>query len=436
MVHDAMALYGVQLCRKALPVIIVPFLARTLRPAGWGLVAFMQALGDFLVLAIEFGFSFSGTREIARFRDDPPKCGEIMTGVLSAQVVLATACVLCATVVASLIPILHAHPLLVATGLCYAVAQGFAPIWFFQGQERMKLCAILEVAGKVTGCICIFLFVRSPEDDWKVLGFQALAPGLMSVLGLALAFRTIPWVRPRMRLLKSAFRQGWPMFLLRSGESLYSVSNSFVLGLFVAPVYVGYFAGADRITRAAFGLLLPVRDVLFPRMSHLAACSMDRARQLARSGMVIMTAGGFLLAAAQWVFAPLLIRLLMGPGFEPSVPVMRVEAAYPILVAITCSLGMQWLVPLGYDKLVCRTTLSAGAINLVLATILAPRLAHIGMAWAVISAETFVSVSFLILVSRTNPLWGGGSGTCAEGQVGPLTAVPFPDIHSRIHEEV
>ncbi len=432
MVHDALALYGVQVCRKALPLIIVPFLARILRPAGWGLVAFMQALGDFLVLAIEFGFSFSGTREIARFRDDPPKCGEIMTGVLSAQILLAVGSVLCAIGVAFLIPILHAHPRLVAAGLCYAVAQGFMPLWFFQGLERMKLCAALEVAGKVIGCTCIFLFVRSPADDWKVLGFQALAPGIMSVLGLALAFRTIPWVRPRLDLLQSAFRQSWPMFLLRSGESLYSVCNSFVLGLFVAPVYVGYFAGADKITRAAFGLLIPIRDVLFPRMSHLASSSMDRARQLARSGMVVMAAGGVLLAAVQWVFAPLLIRLLMGPGFEPSVSVMRIEAAYPILVAVTCSLGMQWLVPLGYDKLVCRITLMAGAINLTLATILAPQFAHIGMAWAVISAETFVSVSFLVTVSRTNPLWGK---TCTEAQIGEVSASHFSDIHSRIHEE-
>jgi PST family polysaccharide transporter len=218
------------------------------------------------------------------------------------------------------------------------------------------------------------------------------------------------------------------MFLLRSGESLYSVGNSFILGLFVAPVYVGYFAGADKITRAAFGLVIPIRDVLFPRMSHLASRSLERAQRLARSGMVLMAAGGVTLGVIQWTFAPLIVRVLMGAGFEPAVTVLRIESAFHILLSVTCSLGMQWLVPLGYDRLVSRTTLTAGALNIALATILAPRFAHVGMAWSVITVETFVAVSFLVMAARTCPLWGKRSvgKSCAAAQVGTVTAGSFP----------
>ena len=433
LVHDALALYGVQLCRKALPLIVVPYLASTLKPAGWGLVAFMQSLAEFLVLAIEFGFSFSGTREIARYQDNPHKCGEVMSGVLSAQAVLAFGCTLCAAIIAWTIPVLRTHPLLVAAGLCYAVFQGFAPLWFFQGLERMKLCAALEIIGKLAGCICIFLFIHSPEDGWKVLGFQALAPAITSVLGLALAFRAIPCVRPRFQLLRAAIVQGWPMFLLRGGESMYSIGNSFILGLFVSTTYVGYFAGADKITRAAFGLLIPIRDVLFPRMSNLASRSFEKAQQLARSGMVLMAAGGIGLGAVQWIFAPRIVRILMGPDFTPAVAVLRIESIYPVLVAITCSLGMQWLVPLGYDRMVLRITLTAGILNVVLATVLAPHFAHVGMAWGVVATETFVCSGFLLMVSKTCPLWGKRRASyeslpesCEPSQVGTVSAGSFP----------
>jgi PST family polysaccharide transporter len=433
LVHDALALYGVQLCRKALPLIVIPYLTYTLKPAGWGLVAFMQSLAEFLVLAIEFGFSFSGTREIARYQDDPRKCGEVMSGVLSAQAVLAFGCTICAAFAATKIPILRAHPLLVIAGLCYAVFQGFAPLWFFQGLERMKLCAVLEIVGKMAGCICIFVFIHSPDDAWKVLAFQALAPAITSFLGLALAFRAIPCVRPRFHLFRSAFVQGWPMFLLRGGESLYSVGNSFILGLFVSTTFVGYFAGADKIARAAFGLLIPIRDVLFPRMSSLASKSFEKAERLARHGMVLMAAGGILLGAVQWIFAPTIVRILMGPEFAPAVSVLRIEAAYPILVSVACSLGMQWLVPLGYDRLVLRVTLIAGILNIVLATLLAPHFAHVGMAWGVVTTESFVSISFLITVARTCPLWGKRKGsrnsqpeTCENAQIGTVSAGSFP----------
>src|SRR6185437_1514520 len=146
--------------------------------------------------------------------------------------------------------------------------------------------------------------------------------------------------------------------------------NSFILGLFVSTTYVGYFAGADKIARAAFGLLIPIRDVIFARLSNLASRSLDKAERLARHGVILMVAGGFALGAVQWIFAPFIIRVLMGPAFAPAVSVLRIESAYPVLVAVTCSLATQWLVPLGYDGMVLRTTLTAGIFNMLLATFL------------------------------------------------------------------
>ena len=67
--QNAAALYGVQFVRKLLPLVIIPYLARTLGPAGWGVVAFTQSIAEFMVLVIEFGFNLSATREIARNRE-------------------------------------------------------------------------------------------------------------------------------------------------------------------------------------------------------------------------------------------------------------------------------------------------------------------------------------------------------------------------------
>src|SRR5262249_50372916 len=144
----AAALYGVQIVRKILPLIIIPYLARTLGPAGWGVVAFTQAIAEFVVLVIEFGFNLSATREIAGFRNCCATCGEVMAGVLGAQCVLASLGVLGMLVAGRVIPLLHDNPKLVAAGLFYAIAQGFLPLWFFQGLERMRLAAVLETCGR------------------------------------------------------------------------------------------------------------------------------------------------------------------------------------------------------------------------------------------------------------------------------------------------
>ena len=399
--QNAAALYSVQFVRKLLPLVIVPYLARVLGPAGWGMVAFMQSLAEFVVLGIEFGFNLSATREIARNRQSKEVCGEIMAGVLGAQVVLAVVGITAATVLSFFIPLLRDNPRLVASGMFYGLAQGFMPLWFFQGLERMRLAATLEVCGRIIGLLAVFVFVRSPQDTWVALAIQGVAPAVTTCAGLFLAYRTIPCRLPGYLLVRGALARGWPLFVFRSAESLYGVANAFILGLFAEPAKVGYFASAEKISRAVFGLLNPIRETLYPRLSNLALHSPVRAARLARAGAAVMISGGLLFSAAVYAFAPQLIGLLMGQAFGPAITVLRILSVLPLVLAVTHSAGLQWLLPFGRDAVVNRIVMAAGGLNLVLAVILAPRLAHIGMAVSVLSAEVFVCLSMLRAVVKS-----------------------------------
>jgi len=401
LVQNAAALYGVQFVRKVLPIIIIPYLARTLGPEGWGVFAFTQSLAEFVVLVIEFGFNLSATREIARNRASKTVCAEIMAGVLGSQIVLALCGILGAFLLSRAIPLLRDNPKLLAAGLFYATAQGFIPLWFFQGLERMRLAAALETSGRVVGLCSIFWLVHSPQDTWIALLIQGVAPALTTMAGLTFAYRQIPFQAPTVRLIREALQRGWRMFVFRSGESLYGVENAFILGLFASPAQVGYFASAEKISRAVFGLLTPVRDALYPRLSRIAQDSPKEAARLARLGVVIMVAGAVVLGVGVFVFAPLLISVLMGRAFSPAVTVLRILSVLPVLLAVTHSTGLQWLLPLGRDADVNRIILQAGALNVILAVLLAPAFGQIGMAWGVVCAEAFVCLRMLHVASRS-----------------------------------
>ena len=403
--QNAAALYGVQISRKLAPLIVIPYLARTLGPAGWGTVAFAQSLGEFIVLIIEFGFNLSATREIARNRESKRMCGEIMAGVLGAQLALALSAIVITLIAGHWIPLLRDNARLLGAGLFYAVAQGFMPLWFYQGLERMRLAAGLEIMGKWLGLAAILVLVRSPEDGWLALLIQGLAPAVSTLVGIAMAYGAIPICIPTMSLVRDAFRSGWPMFVFRSGASLYGVGNAFLLGLFAPPAVVGYFASAEKITKAAFGLLNPIREALYPRLSSLARQASEDAARLARIGAIVMVAGGFGLGAGVFAFAPLLVRVLMGPGFAPAVTVLRILAVLPPMLAVTDSVGLQWLLPLGRDGDVNRIILTAGALNLALAVLLAPHFADLGMAWAIVCVEAFVCFSMVRVVVRSTSLF-------------------------------
>ena len=400
-VHNAASLYFVQGCRKVMPLLILPYLARVLGPSGWGDVAFTLSMGEFISLVIEFGFSLSATRDIAQNRDSKEACRQIAIGTLGAQVLLAVASVLIALVVATHIPLLRSHPRLLYAGLVYGTAQGMTPIWLFQGMERMALAASLEVASRVVALGAVFLFVHSPSDEWKALAFQCLAPVILVCVGIWIAHRLFSLHLPRLSIVWSALRTGWPMFLLRSGGAAYSTANVLVLALFAPASVVGYYASAEKLTKAITGLLLPIRDAFYPRLSQLAAHSLAESQRLTRISALVEIGCGLALSIITFAGAHAIIGIVFGQTFEAAVPILRILALIPLITALSDSIGFQSLLPMGKEALVTMAMLAGGAVNLAIAFVLAPRFLGKGMAVSVIIAEVAVCAVLVAIVART-----------------------------------
>lgn len=405
--QNSAALYGVQFCRKIFPLITVPYLTRMLKPGGWGTVAFVLSMSEIVALIIEFGFNLSATREISRQRHDRQICGEVMGGVLGAQVFLAIIGIGLAVAVAARIPLLRNQPRLVLAGLIYAVAQGCTPLWFFQGLERLRLAASLEIGAKFVALCGVFLLVKSPQDGWKVVVLQAFAAGVSTSMGIGLAIHAFGFVSPSYSLVKDAVRRGWPMFVFRSAESLYGIGNVFLIGLFAPAAVVGYFATAEKITKAMWGLLNPIRDALYPRLTYLVASSQEAAAKLARLAIVVMVSAGFVLSLVLFVMAPWFVELLAGPSFRPAVPVLKLYSILPFMLSITYSVGLQWLIPLGRDRTVNRIIIGGGCLNLLFSCMLAPRFGAMGMASSVLLSELYVCMNMVWVVLRSTNLCTG-----------------------------
>jgi len=397
-VQNALSLYGVQAASYLVPLVTIPYLARVLGTTGWGLVAFTQGFGAYVAILGEYGFMFSATREAAQNRGDRDKLANILAGVQGAKALLAVASVLVAVGVEWVVPEFREHPALFWSGMFWALGRGFSLTWFFQGLERLRLVSAIEVAGQGLATIGIFIFVHSLRDADRVLSLQGAGYLLSFVVSAWLAYRVVAFRLPSWNLAWESLCMGWTMFLFRGSLSLYAAGNAFILGLFASPQTVAYYAGAERISRAFLGVLAPVGQALFPRISYMVQNAPERAARLARISLVVMGVGGVAMGATAFVLAPLAVRILLGSQYEPAVPVLRILALLPPLIAVSNVLGIQWMLPLRLDRAFNSIIITAGVVNLGMATALAPRYAAHGMAWAVVFAETFVTVGMCIFL--------------------------------------
>ena len=113
---------------------------------------------------------------------------------------------------------------------------------------------------------------------------------------------------------------------------------------------------------------------------------------------------GALLALA----APTVVALLLGPGYEDAVPVLRVLALLVPIIAVGTVLGLFWALPFGRDRVLLLVTATAGLVNVALVVVLVPRMAALGMAAlgmasAVVTAELLVAVTLGVLYARWHP---------------------------------
>ncbi len=402
--RNALALYAVQFAGYVLPIITLPYLARVLRPSTWGLVAFSQAFSWWIVLLLEYGFNFSATREVARNASNKERVGEIVASVVSAKVLLCGLVALVAVLVAPHVSAFKAHPNFLFWAVLSSILRAFSPLWLFQGTEQMPRRAWIDIATGVFYVVLVVCLVRSPSQGWLVLALQAATNLLGSGLLLVSVYRQVKWLKPSLPYAVGALKMGASMFLFCCAVSLYTTANTVVLGLFVNSTLVSFYAGPERILKAAQGLLGPMAQAVYPRIDRLRAEHSQSADVMLRYTLVIMLSAGLAVGVLTFLLAPLAVRLLLGPQYLPAIPVLRILAGVIPVVALSIVFGMQCMLPLGMDREFNVIIVGCGILNIVMALILAPQYGPVGMASAVLISEILVTTSqFIVLRAKRVP---------------------------------
>ncbi len=405
LVQNVIALYGVQICTYALPLITFPYLARVLGPSGWGSVVFAQAIGAVIAVFVEYGFDISASRETSRHRGEPRLLSELISGVLGAKVLLAALCI-CGAVFSRRFTH-HVAPSLALfwSSTIWGVCQGINMLWYFQGLERMRLASALEIGGKVVATLSIFALVHNPNDGWKVMAAQCVGCVVAHGVTVVLAYREVGFVWPTLSSVRHALRLGWSMFLYRAIAGITGSLNGLVLGWVAPMASLGQYAGAERISRVFQQGLWPINQALYPNLTKQMHDNRHDAMKMVRLSIFFLGGLGLLFGVILFLGAPLLVHVVLGDAFHESIPVLRVFSLWIPLIALSTVITFQLLLPNQMDHQFNVVLLSAGLLSFGGALLLAPGFQAVGIAWSIVVAQlyTLIALSFVLLRAGLNP---------------------------------
>ena len=328
------------------PLITLPYLSRVLGAEKFGLVFWAQATMMYGVMLTDFGFNNSAVREFSIHRDDKEKMSEIFSSILLIKMFFVFICFIFLTLAVIFVPQIHAEWKLFGLSFFIIVGNAFYPLYFFQGIEHMKYITFLNILSRSLFLLLIFIFVKEQGDYLYVAlmnSFGFLIPG---ILALYLAHKRfgINFKIPSKEELIHQVKYSSEFFLARVSAAGYTNTNTFVLGLVLTPVYVGYYTAAEKIYGAVVGLAAPFSQVLYPYVA--------KSRNIKRYKKIFKFAMLFFLCACGFVFifSKNIVSIFYGINLLPAYKVLKIFC-FAALCGVTSNLlGFPLLGGMGYTK--------------------------------------------------------------------------------------
>ena len=349
-----------------LPLITFPYLIRVLGVEKFGLIMFAQATMYYFEIVVDFGFNLSATREVALNAKKVNKLNEIISAVFSIKCFLLIISFLILFIVLSIFDRFTDDYLIYYYSFLKVIAFAFFPVWFFQGIEKMKYVTYINIVSKSIYTVLIFVFIQTESDYLLVPLINGFGFFIGSLLALYYVFKHFKhvFVFNSFAIIKQHFIDSSMFFLSRVSVSLYTSSNTFVLGLVASNLTVGYYAIAEKLYMVIRQLYQPIVQVIYPYISK--SKNLVFFKKLYPVVVLLNFIGVYIL----WVFAPELIYLVSKEYFLESIKVFRILLVVSCIVVPSILIGYPFLAALGFKNEANYSTIIGSLFHVVILGIL------------------------------------------------------------------
>jgi PST family polysaccharide transporter len=342
-----------QFANYLIPLLIIPYIVRVLGTDVFGKVSYAQNIISYFTLIISFGFEYSATREIAINKGNKQAIAQIFWSVIFQKTVLLIITFIGLIILYFSFEKVNTDFTLYFFIFLMNVGIVLFPTWFFQGVEEMGKMAIFNVMIKGFGLILTVIFVKNASD-------YLIYPLLISLAYIGFGIGSIFYVIQHYDLKftitdkitnQKIFKKSFPIFLNNLFVSGYTITNLTMLGFYVSDKELGYYSGAFKIIMAILMITsTPINMSIFPTISMKFAESKQIGLIYLKKSIRHLAIISIIISIATFIFAPLLVKILLGSEFDESINLLRLFSILPFLIIMASLFTVQGLYGAGLQK--------------------------------------------------------------------------------------
>ncbi len=270
MTQNFAALVLLQGVNYILPLLTFPFLVRVLGIERYGLVSISYNLIQYFVLFTDFGFNLSATKYISTHRNDEILINRYLNSAFVCRILLGITSFIILSLIILLFDKFNQESRFYFSFFGIVIGNIMFPMWFFQGMEKMKYITLFNIIAKLVSFVPFFIFIRKPEDYVLVPVFYTIGYVFAGLISIYIIYykEKMKWFLPTIKEIKFAFSDSSTYFLSRLSLSIYTYSNTLLLGLVCGNTAAGYYSAAEKLFQAYNWMLTPLTGVLFPHMAN------------------------------------------------------------------------------------------------------------------------------------------------------------------------
>ena len=355
------------------PLIIFPYVSRTIGADGIGKVSFATSVISYYEILAQLGVQTYGIRECAQARDDKQELSKRVQELLIIN--LITSAITYAVLAVSIIFVgkFQQNAILIIITSLQIFFNTIGVVWLFSGLEQYRYITLRSVVFKFISLILILLFVKKPEDYIEYGAILTFATVGSNVLNFFYSRKFVSYHRQGKYNLKRHLKPLFTFMLMSVATTVYTSLDTVMLGFMTNDSEVGYYNAAIKVRSVLLGIVNSLAVVLLPRASYyIEKKEYKEFISISRKAFnfVIVIGSSF------WIYFSLFskesILVLSGKGFLPAVSAMLCVMPTVLICGISNLTAIQMLVSLGKEKPVMYTQIVGAVIDLVLNSIFIP----------------------------------------------------------------
>lgn len=346
------------------PLLTYPYLIRVLGKELYGWVIMAQVIASYGSILVDFGFKSVSAKHVSVYRDDKVKLSEIVSSILTLRFFLWLISLVIYLGIIYCIPSYRNHLWLFLFSFGITFNELLFPQFYFQGVERMKYIAVLNITIRSVFVILTFFLIKKAGDYVFVPLLLSVGYLIGGTVALYIIFfcDKLKYRRPSYSDMKYYFKDASPIFFTDVICTIKDKLNYILLGAWVGVNNVVVYDLGSKFTNVILKPSGIVGTVLFPKIAK------ERNIALFRKVAIALLGGIFLLVVLLNLFLPEVVSFFMKEEID-LLPI-RLYLFAPVIVGLSGYIASNLIIALGYNKYILYSIVITTVIYLALLAIM------------------------------------------------------------------